>query len=599
MSVTLARRAEVPAAHTWDQASVYPSLAAWEADARALEAALPELAGYSGRLAESSATLLALLTRAQEQRVTAGRLYTYASMAFDVDTTDQAAAGLRDRAISLYTHLSAALAFVEPELLAIEPARLEALIAADAGLGVYSHYFENLRRSAAYVRSGEVEQLLAQVREPLSAVYSAYVMLAEGDLRFADAIDGAGAPHAVATGSVEKLLHSPDRALRRSAWLSYQDGFLTFKNTFGAIYAGSVRSDVFRARARGHSGSLEASLFSVNIPRAVYDNVIDACNRHLPIWHRYWAIRRRALGLPHLEACDIFAPLAPPPQLPYAEAVELIIAAMAPLGEEYAGVARAGLTSERWVDIYPNRGKISGAYSGGGYDTRPFILMNYDDTLVSVSTLAHELGHSMHSWHANRAQPPLYAGYSLFVAEVASNFNQALLRASLLERGVDRDLEIAIIEEAMANFHRYLFLMPILSQFEQRAHERAESGEPLTADAMCSDLAELFIRGYGPAGQVDVARDGIVWAQFPHLYENFYVYQYASGIAAANALADSVLRGEPGADERYRGFLSAGGSLYPLDALRLAGIDMASPAPLDRAFAVLEGFVSRLEQLLA
>jgi oligoendopeptidase F len=225
--------------------------------------------------------------------------------------------------------------------------------------------------------------------------------------------------------------------------------------------------------------------------------------------------------------------------------------------------------------------------------------MNYDDTLVSVSTLAHELGHSMHSWHADRAQPPLYSNYSIFVAEVASNFNQALLRAHLLKRGVSRELEFAIIEEAMANFHRYLFLMPILSQFEQQTHQQAEAGEPLTADSMSATLAELFSRAYGPAGQVDPARDGISWAEFPHLYENFYVYQYASGIAAANALADGVLQDAPGARERYLRFLSAGGSVYPLDALRITGIDMASPEPMDRAFAVLEGFVKRLETLLA
>lgn len=598
MSVSLRRRADVPATESWDLESVYPSREAWEEAAQALEAALPELDSFRGRLAESSAVLLALVKRAQELEVAASRLYTYASMAFDVDTTDQAAAGLRDRAIGLVSRLYAALAFIEPELLAADPASIDALLAEEPALQTYAHYFNDLRRRAPHVRSGEVEQLLAQSREPLSATASAYLLLAEGDLRFADAHDSSGAAVPVATGTVDKLLQSSDRTLRRSAWVSFQDGFLAFANTFGALYAGSVRADVFQARARGHASALEASLFSSNIPLAVYENVIDACNRHLPIWHRYWEVRRRALGLDRLEACDIFAPLAPAPRIPYAEGVEMVLAAVAPLGEEYVAVARAGLTSERWVDIYPNRGKASGAYSGGGYDTRPFILMNYDDTLVSVSTLAHELGHSMHTWHANRAQPPLLAGYSLFAAEVASNFNQALLRASLLADRPAPEREIAIIEEAMSNFHRYLFLMPILSQFEQRAHARAEAGEPLTAEVMSADLAALFERGYGPAVQVDPARDGIVWAQFPHLYSAFYVYQYASGIAAANALAGGVLRGEPGARERYLSFLSAGGSRYPLDALRLAGIDMASPEPMDRAFAVLEGFVSRLEELV-
>lgn len=599
MTSTLSRRADVPAEHTWDLASIYPSVAAWEADVRALEAEQPAMLAFRGRLAESPATLLAWFELGERVQKRAGSIYTYAQMSFDVDTGDQAAAALRDRAIGVITRVSAAAAFAEPELLAVGQARLDELLAAEPALAVYAHYLDNLRRRAPHVRSGEVEQLLALAGEPLGAAASVYIMLADGDLPFAQAADGAGTAHEVARGNVHELLQNPDRVLRRNAWTSYQDGFLAFKNSFGAIYAGSVKGDLFNARARGYAGALEASLHAANIPRAVYDNVIDACNRHLPTWHRYWELRRRALGLDKMEACDIWAPLGPPQPVDYARAVELICAGVAPLGEEYVAVSRAGLTHERWVDIYPNQGKTSGAYSGGSYGTKPFILMNYDDSLPSASTLAHELGHSMHSWHANRAQPPVYAGYSLFVAEVASNFNQALMRGHLLAQGHGRDFELAVLEEAMTNFHRYLFLMPILSQFEQRVHEWAEAGEPLTADVMNTLLFELFERGYGPAVCTDPARDGIVWAQFPHLYQNFYVYQYASGIAAANALADGVLRGEPGASERYLQFLSAGGSLYPLDALRLAGIDMASPEPLDRAFAILAGYVDRLEQILA
>jgi oligoendopeptidase F len=530
--------------------------------------------------------------------VRAERLFVYAQMSFDVDTSDQAAAALRDRAIGLTTRAAAAAAFAEPELLAIDAGRLDALLAAEPALAVYRHYLDNLRRRAPHVRSAEVEQLLAAVGEPLSAPGSAYLLLAEGDLRFADATDGAGRPRQVARGSVGELLQSPDRALRRSAYASYQDGFLALKNTFGALYAGSVKGDVFRAQARGYPSALEASLHAGNVPPAVYERVIDAYRRHLPIWHRYWELRRRALGLERLEECDIFAPLGPPQELPYEQAVELICAGMAPLGAAYVAASRAGLTSERWVDRYPNHAKTSGAYSGGSHGTRPFILMNYDGSLSSVSTLAHELGHSMHSWLTNRAQPPIYAGYSLFVAEVASNFNQALLRGHLLREERGDAFTLGLLEEALYNFHRYLFVMPILSQFEQRAHAMAEAGEALTADAMGAMLAGLLREGYGPAVALDEARAGVTWAQFPHLYENFYVYQYASGIAAANALADGVLHGAPGAAERYLKFLSAGGSLYPLEALRLAGIDMTTPEPMDRAFQVLAGYLDRMERIL-
>ncbi|MBX0327241.1 oligoendopeptidase F [Oscillochloris sp. ZM17-4] len=598
MTVALLRRDEVAAEHTWDLTHIFADIAAWEAEARRVEGALPDLSRFQGRMGESPGALLGWLQAWGELRVAAYALLSYALMSFDQDTSNQQMAALRERAFGLFSRCMAAAAFAEPELLAIDPARVESFLADEPALGIYAHYLSNLRRLGGHVRSGEVEQLLAAAGDALGTPYGAYQMLADGDLRFADATDSAGAPHQVARGTIDELLEHGDRALRKSAWESYADGFLSLRNSFGALYAGSVKGDVFLARARGYAGALEASLDKSNVPRAVYDTVIDACNRNLPIWHRYWDLRRRALGLGQMEACDIFAPLAKGPAVSYAEAVEMVCAGMAPLGEEYVRVARAGLTSERWVDIYPNRGKASGAYSGGGYGTPPFILMNYGDSLTSMSTLAHELGHSMHSWHTNRAQPAVYSDYTLFVAEVASNFNQAMVRGHLLAQGGSREFQIALIEEAMSNFHRYLFVMPILSQFEQQTHAWAEAGEAVTAERMGELLAELFARGYGPAVRVDPARDGIVWAQFPHLYSNFYVYQYASGIAAANALADGVLRGEAGAVERYLSFLSAGGSRYPLDALALAGIDMTSPAAMDRAFGVMAGFVDRLEGLI-
>ncbi len=598
MITTLRQRAEVPLAQTWDHASIYPDLAAWEADVAAVEATLAELAAYAGRLDVPTA-LYELLQRAEQIQVTLGRIDTYAMMGFDVDTTNQAAAAVRERAFSLQSRVMAALAFIEPELLTLEVTAFEAMQAAEPALARYAQYLSDLRRRAPYVRSGEVEVLLARASEPLSTPYSAFILLAESDLRFAQALDRQGQAHPVSTATAETLLQSPDRTLRYNAWASHQDGFLAYKNTLGALYAGSVRADTFNATARGYTGTLAARLFASNLDQQVYDNVIDACNRHLPIWHRYWEIRRRALGLEQLEACDIFAPLVPVPHYSYADAVELVCAAMKPLGEEYVAVARAGLTTERWVDIYPNRGKVSGAYSGGSYATRPFILLNYEHTLVDVSTLAHELGHSMHSWYTRRTQPPIYADYPIFLAEVASNFNQALLRGHLLSQELAPEFELAVLEEALSNFHRYLFLMPILSQFEHWAHMQVEQGAPLTADQLNATLADLFTRAYGPAVRVDPARDGIVWAQFPHLYMAYYVYQYASGIAAANALADGVLHGEARAREHHLALLSAGSSRYPLDVLATAGLDMRTPAPMNRAFAVLEGFVDRLEQLYA
>jgi oligoendopeptidase F len=311
-------------------------------------------------------------------------------------------------------------------------------------------------------------------------------------------------------------------------------------------------------------------------------------------------VRRRALGLDRLHVYDIKAPLsASTPSVPFNQAVEWITQGMAPLGDEYVHTLRRGVLEQRWVDIYPNQGKRAGAFSTGVQGTHPFLLMSYTDDLASLSTLAHELGHSMHSYYTWKTQPPIYANYTIFVAEVASNFNQALVRAHLFATNPDPEFQIAVIEEAMSNFHRYFFIMPTLARFELEMHQRAERGLPLTADTMNALTAELFSEGYGPAMAVDVDRVGSTWAQFPtHLYSNFYVYQYATGIAAAHALAEQVLAGAPDAADRYLTFLKAGNSRYPLEVLQEAGVDLTTPEPVEKTFGVLAGLIDRLEQLI-
>jgi oligoendopeptidase F len=355
---------------------------------------------------------------------------------------------------------------------------------------------------------------------------------------------------------------------------------------------------VFFMRARGYESTLAGSLFENNVPVAVFHNLIDTFRQNVPTWHRYWAVRRKALGVDRLHPYDIWAPLtANQPKVPYPQAVDWICEGLAPLGEDYVAAVRRGCLDDRWVDVYPNQGKTDGAFSSGAPETFPFILMSYNDTLFSLSTLAHELGHSMHSLLTWRSQPFIYSNYSLFVAEVASNFNQAMVRGYLLDHQLDRDFQLALIEEAMANFHRYFFIMPTLARFELDAHQRVERGQGLTASDLNSLMADLFSEGYGAEMQVDRDRVGITWATFGHLYADYYVYQYATGIAGAHALARPILAGQPGAAEKYRKFLSAGSSLYPLDALQLAGVDLASPAAVEEAFAVLAGMVDRLEQL--
>ncbi len=596
---TLPLRNEVPVEQTWNLASVYATPADWEAACAELTVRLPELAAYRGRLAEGPATLLAFLERFQAAGVVMGKINTYAANGASVDTGDQAAAGRAGQARTLMANYAAAAAFFDPELMAIGFDRLATWIAETPDLAFFSHYVDRLRRRQAHVRSGEVEEVLALTSDPFSGAYNIYGMLNNADMTFRPAVASDGTQLEVGQASIGGLVTHPDRAVRRSAWESYADGYLAFKNTHAATLTTAIKQDVFTARMRGYASALHGSLEPNNIPVEVFHNLIAVFRRHLPTWHRYWRLRRKALGVEQLGVYDIKAPLtAAKPAVPFEQAVRWITEGMAPLGAEYAEILRRGCLEERWVDRARNRGKREGAFSSGSHGTRPFIMMSYQDDVFSQSTLAHELGHSLHSHYARATQPFIYGRYSLFVAEVASNFNQAMVRDYLFRTQTDRDLQIALIEEAMSNYHRYFFIMPILARFELEAHGRAERGAALSADILSGLTADLFAEGYGDEVAFDRPRIGITWAQFVHMYMNFYVYQYATGISAAHALTRPIVAGDAAAAERYLDFLKSGGSRYPLDALRLAGVDMTQPEPVEAAFGVLAGLVERLEGLV-
>lgn len=593
-------RSEIAPEHTWDPSSVFATDADWEREIAQVNQELPALAAYRGRLAEGPATLLAYLQASEQALASVGKVYVYAQMFYSVDTTDQTAVAKRDSAQNLYAAVSATLAFAEPELLEIGGATLQRWAASEPDLAIYAHYFDQIERRSPHIRSAEVEELLRQLSAPFGAASATHGVLSNTELTFAPAHSSDGGSVEIAQGNINALLVHPDRAVRRSAWESYADAHLALRNTMANCYAAGVKQNVFLARARRYDSALAAALLATDIPVEVFHNLIETYRRHLPTWHRYWRIRRRALGGGELHVYDTKAPLTgSPPVVPFAQATEWIAAGMRPLGDEYVEIMQRGLHQQRWVDIYPNQGKRAGAFSMGVPGTHPFILMSYNDDLFSLSTLAHELGHSMHSFYTRRTQPFAYAHYSLFVAEVASNFNQAMVRAYLLGQSSDRDFQIAVIEEAMSNFHRYFFIMPTLARFELAAHERVERGEALTARWLTDTMADLFAEGYGDEVLIDRERVGSTWAQFAtHLYSNFYAYQYATGISAAHALATGVLAGAPGAAENYRAFLSAGSSVYPLDALKLAGVDMSTPAPVEQTFAVFAGLVDRLDQLV-
>jgi oligoendopeptidase F len=600
MAHTVRRREEVPKQFTWNTESIFGSEEAWTA---AFEKALGEIdsAGqYRGTLGGSPERLLEFFGVEEALAAEISKIYIFAHTTHDVDTADGAAKERMDKARGLVARTMAALSFAEPEILAIGRETLDGWMQQNADLRLYSHYFDVLFARQEHVRTPDVEEVLGLVRDPFSAASSIHGVLSDTDLTFEPARTSGGEAIEIAQGNIGALLTDTDREVRRTAWENYADSYLAYKNTMAAALAAGTKQHVFFARARRYDSVLEAALSPNHIPVEVFHNLISVFRRNLPIWHRYWAIRKEALGLDEFHPYDIKAPLVTnPPDVSWDQAVSWIVEGMAPLGEEYVTILRNGVTRDRWVDVYPNVGKRSGAYSTGSQGTMPLILMSFNDDIYGMSTLAHELGHSLHSYLTWQTQPHVYSDYSLFVAEVASNFNQALVRAHLLDTNSDRDFQISVIEEAMSNFHRYFFIMPTLARFELEIHERSWRGEGLTADGMIDLMADLFAEGYGEGVTDDRQRTGSTWAQFPtHLYANFYVYQYATGISAAHTLAAGVLEGKPGAAENYLSFLKAGGSLYPLDALKLAGVDMTSTEPVERGFDEMGQLVDRLGDLL-
>jgi oligoendopeptidase F len=596
---TLPARAEVPFEQTWALESVFATPDDWNAACKELEAMLPSLAAYKGRLVEGPQALLECLAIYEKAGTLMGKIFNYASNSAAVDTSNQEAAARDGQARGLAARSGAAAAFFNPELMEIGFERLRQWMAETPALTFLAHYVDDLEKHAQHLRSGEVEQVLAQARDPFSSPFAVYTMLNNADLKFEPATASDGSKLEVGQSSISSLRVHPDREVRRTGWRNYADGYLAFRNTYAASLIGFLKQQVFDMRVRNYPSTLNAAVTTNNIPEEVFHNLIAVFQKNLPTWHRYWRLRKRLLGYDSFHEYDIKAPLAgKSPVIPFEQAVEWITAGMAPLGEEYAGILRRGCTEERWVDRALNRGKREGAYSSGSYGTRPFIMMSYADDIYSLSTLAHELGHSMHSYYTRLNQPYVYSRYGIFVAEVASNFNQAMMRDYLFKTQTSRDFQIALIEEAMSNYHRYFFIMPTLARFELEMYTRAEKGAPLSAQVMIERMAALFKEGYGDELEMDTERTGITWAQFQHMYMNYYVYQYATGISGAHALVHRIQHGEPGAVEAYLDFLKAGASNYPLEILQRAGVDLTSPEPVQQAFGVLSGLVDRLEQLV-
>lgn len=603
---SLPKRSELPKEQTWNIEALFASEADWRTALESAEGSIEEVRPFAGRLGESPQVMLQALQVYETRMLAAMKVVQYASLQLSTEGTNATFISMLSEARGLVARLSAAGAYIEPELLAVAPETLERFMQAEPALAVYRHYFDGLQKRKSHIRSSVVEEVLAAASDPLGGHGATAFAATNADMQFRP-VSFQGGLLPVSHSSVGDWLVHPSAEVRKAAWESYADGHLAFKNTLASSLQGSIKAFAFQARTRNYKSSLEMALTVSRtcgdyIPRAVYDNLITTFQANLPTWHRFWRIRKKALGgkVYNYDApiYDSPAPLAQSPKITFWEAAETICRGMEPLGLEYVQPMRQGLFQDRWVDWGQNQGKRAGAYSAGLKGTFPYIFMSWSNDIFSMSTLAHELGHSMHSYFTRLTQPIVYARYSLFVAEVASNFNQAMVRAMLLREAQTPEYKLAVLEEAFGNFHRYLFVMPTLARFELELYQRIEVGGAITAPFLIERLAELFAEGYGGELELDQERLGAGWMNFSHLYSPFYVYQYATGIAAANALAKDVLeQGEPAA-RRYLDFLKAGDAVYPLDALKIAGIDLHGPQPVERGFGVLKSMVDELEKLV-
>ena len=593
-------REEADARYKWAIEDLYKDDEDWKRDYELLKSRIPELTKFRGRLGESAEVLLSMQKLSDELNQLLEKVYVYANQRLHENTDNSTYQNLASQAQGLLVELSESLSFVEPELMELPDGIIETFLDENEELSVYRQYFENIIRQKKHVLPTEQEQLLAAMGEVAESPKDIFSMFNNADIRFPEITGEDGHPVQVTHGRYMSLMQSRNRQVRKDAFEAMYGVYGDWRNTLAAMYRANVKQEAFLAKAHKYTSDLEAALDGSHIPVKVYEQLIEAVHESMPLMYRYMKLRKKLLGVEELHMYDLYVPVIEQDhsEIPFEQAKKTVLEGLAPMGEEYLHLLREGF-DHGWIDVYENQGKRTGAYSWGAYGTHPYVLLNYQGTLHDVFTLAHEMGHALHSWYSDEHQPYIYAGYRIFVAEVASTCNEALLIHYLMEQSKkagDRKKTMYLMNYFLEQFRTTLFRQTMFAEFEKITHGLQEQGETLTADRLCEIYYDLNKLYFGEEICVD-QEIAMEWARIPHFYTPFYVYQYATGFSAAIALSKQILEQGAPAVEQYKKFLKGGSSMYPLELLKMAGVDMEQKAPVQDALAVFAQYLDEMERL--
>lgn len=597
-STAIPQRSDIDAKYKWKLEDIFATNQLWEGDFSKVDALLPKMTEFKGRLSESGKTLLGCLQLQDSVWNIMDRLYVYAGMRSDEDTRVSTYQEMSGRAGSLRTRVNQAVSFIDPEILAIPSSKLDELIKSENGVKLYQHYIDNIIRMRAHTLSPAEEEILALAGDIARAPSTIWTMINDADIKYPSIKDETGNEVQLTHERYYKFLESTDRRVRKDAADAFNSAYLTYLNTLGATLSGGIAKDVFFAKAKKYNSSLEAAVDRNNIPASVFENLIKAVDENLAPLHKYASLRKRVLKVDELHKYDLAVPLAPEAkmEIPYDSALTIIENALAPLGKQYVTDIQAGFNSG-WVDVYETEGKGSGAYSWGCYSTHPYMLLNYNNTLENMFTVAHEMGHCMHGYYTNRTQPYIYSGHAIFTAEVASITNEALLMDYLLKNTKDKAQKLYLLNYYIDQIEGTFYTQVMFAEFEKSAHEKLENGGVLTHESARQIYRDIFQRFNGPELVLD-SLDDLGCLRISHFYSNFYVYQYATSYAAAVAISRKILEGDKEVLNRYLRFLESGDSDYPINLLKSAGVDMTSPEPINETIKLFGSLVGEMENLL-